>query len=99
MGNQYGEWIADVERPAGNTGGGDTSDSFIFTDISKTGKGGAANGGWDWEVEAETSWTKGGGRLDTPVIGCDFHASLPAVQMGESYAESHALYQDLIVPQ
>jgi hypothetical protein len=78
----------------------DTNDSFIFSDTSETGTGGVIAAG-DVDIAhphhtPEWSNLRSGDPTATP--GPNDLTGLPAVQMGDSYAGTHALYQDLFVP-
>lgn len=79
----------------------DTSDSFIFNDTSETEKGGVVVAAGDVDAAhpphtIEWSNPRIGDPTEEP--GLDDLADLPAVQTGDSYAGSHALYQDVFIP-
>lgn len=80
----------------------DITDSFIFNDTSETGKGGAIVAEGDTNAghpHHTIEWTNfhGADPMEEPGLDDDL-AGLPAVQTGDSYAGSHALYQDVFIP-
>jgi hypothetical protein len=95
------DWIEVKSYSFPGSVGGDANDSFIFIDTSDNGRVQLVVFGADTNVTAHTpEWSNLRGSDPMETAGPDDNLSaLPAVQMDDSYAESHALYQDLFVPQ